>query len=174
MKVFGSIGIIVIIVLGSAVLINPKNRTVAGGFKMYAVSQDDFNNNTLSKDARIIFDERDIKVYNWKEQEIILKSDFLEKIDNQKEKLKQKDSEISGSKVLNTKYTDRFVILLNEEIIFGGAFEQPWYSSYKHVGISVEDIAHGIRIKWNDESKKENVYDKRIYKYLKGKEFFIE
>ncbi len=176
-KVFGLICIIVVIVLGRVLFINLKNNIDASEFKVYSINQQDLKDGELGKSARLLFTGNDIEMYNWKKQEIIFKADFLKKTDiqnNEKTKPKQ-NLGTSGSDILKTKYTDRFVIIVNKEKIYDGAFSQPWYSSYYPEGAVIIDIENGINIYWNDINKNEDIrYDDRIYNYLKDKNVLIE
>lgn len=164
--------ILFLFVLGSVVFISLRNSNNidASDLKVYLTNEEDLQDGILGSDSRLLFTGDDIKEYNWENHEIIFNPEFLKKINIDYTVDINEKFFSEGSKILEAKYTDRFLLFLNDEKIYRGYFKYPMYSSYYPVGAIIEDIENGIKINFNSIEDITDVRsDNRIYNFLKDK-----
>ena len=143
-----------------------------GKLEFYLATQWNDNSEKLTTYDQPLFTDSDIKSYNWKTHEIIFKEEYLKKIDSKISNSKEDGNFIGGSRLLGTSSRDRFVMKINDEIIYTGYFHQSMLSSFYPVGIVIIDSENGIIISCNKlEADKRS--DERVYKVLKNKKLLV-
>ncbi|MCX8130743.1 MAG: hypothetical protein N3I35_11665 [Clostridia bacterium] len=143
---------------------NVANSFSEKGLVVYLLKKD-------STEKTVLFTENDIREFDWGQQKIIFDKKFLnEKVIGKGKANKDEKYSSGGSKILSAKYQERFLLSLQGEEIYKGAFKQPFFSSYYPDIPYIEDIENGIRINWNKIEGREDVrFNKKLYDYLKQK-----
>lgn len=171
---------IIVFILGCIIFICLQyylNSFKASDLKVYSIDGlKSIPNNPKSCDT-LLFTGDDIKEYHWQKHEIIFKSEFLKKRNYKYNPDSIDIFRSGGSKLLEAKYTDGFVIFLKGKKIYDGRFQLPVHSSALPRGSIIRDIENGIRIDFchsQNDSTKDIRYNKKLYSFLKSQKLLIE
>ncbi len=150
---------------------NSTNETL----RVYAINDYESTNNVSLENKTLLFTDNDIKEYNWESHRITFTDEFLndsdtkQNIGNTKKFLTN-----GGSTLLGTSGREKFIVMIDEEVIYDGYFKQSMVSSFYPIGAVISDINGGIRIDFNgiEGLEKDIRNDKRIRKILEDKDIF--
>ena len=112
-----------------------------------------------------LFTEKDINYYDWDTHTIVFKDEFMSQ-----QKNIDKNNKIGGSSVFGTKSRDKFMVYVDNELLYDGYYNQTYFSSFYPIGAVMLDLSDGVRIEFHEIKGVETVdnrSDLRMYKALK-------
>ena len=115
-----------------------------------------------------LFTGEDINYYEWNTHTIVFKDEFLSQ-----QKNNDKNIKIGGSAMFGTKARDKFMVYVDNELIYDGFYNQSSLSSFFPIGAVMVDISDGVRIVFQgiqSVEPEDNRFDLRIYEALKRDE----
>jgi hypothetical protein len=129
------------------------------------------DNANTSDNKRLLFTEQDIESYDWEEQRIYFNDNIIIP-DSLSDVLKKP---YIGSEIFNTGNFDKFLIYINEELIYEGYYSQSPASSFGAMGITMCDEYDGISIVFGGIVGSEDFrFDQRIHEALESNELLKE
>ena len=105
-------------------------------FKVY----NSINNVKAADNLRLLFSHEDIRVFDWENQRIFFNSnvDLPDLLEGSFKK------PYVGSEIFNTGNFDKFLVFVNDELIYEGYYVQSTASSYLPMGITMTDEVDGV------------------------------
>lgn len=141
-----------------------------------SISKEDFSK-FIDENAPILT-ENDIESYNWSMHSIYLKKTYLEEHSKKEETSEINDGFYEGGSLwLKAKEKDRFILVVDNEILYDGSVRQGLSSSYYPVGPVISDLDNGIGIGFielENESNPDIRNDTKLYQALKNNKQLIE
>lgn len=141
---------------------NTVNKSSIEFYK--AVENEAFSNEYIvSKEP--LFTGNDINYYEWSTHTIVFKDDFISQ-----QKNIDKDTKIGGSSIFGTNSRDKFMVYVDNELLYDGYYNQSLLSSFYPIGVVMVDLSDGVRIDFNGikgVEPKDNRCDLRMYEALK-------
>ncbi len=152
--------------------INYKKEVPNTNLKVYAINDFEMKDELSRKNKRLLFTDNDIEEYDWESHRITFTDEFLSaSVNNQNIGDTQKFLHDGGSALLETTGRERFIIMIDDEVIYAGHFKQALVSSFYPLGAVISDINGGIIIDFIgiNEPDKDIRNDERIRETLKVK-----
>ncbi|PKM95610.1 MAG: hypothetical protein CVU84_02065 [Firmicutes bacterium HGW-Firmicutes-1] len=166
------ISFLLVIVMISGCSRRNNDDSTGDRFKVYIGDTTDLSSEYVIRD-KPIFTDNDIEYYDWDNQKIVFKDEYLEQLDVP---FVEEKRYIGGSRLLGTSSIDKFYVYVDDELIYDGCFAQSMLSSFLPQGAIISDINDGVYIKFvnlcGDQLDKR--YDERILKLLEKKALIKE
>ncbi|WP_105616456.1 hypothetical protein [Vallitalea okinawensis] len=138
-----------------------------------------------------LFTDDNIDYYDWSTHTIVFKEGYIDKYkelnSNNEDKSTNSNSgtgvtlifhesisntmdnnRIGGSKIFDTGSRDKFIVYIDNELIYDGYYNQSIYSSFLPIGAVMIDRSDGVRITLNPVGVEDNRNDIRIYNALES------
>ncbi|WP_458784784.1 hypothetical protein [Vallitalea sediminicola] len=112
-----------------------------------------------------LFTGNDINYYDWSTHTIVFKDDFISQ-----QKNIDKDIKIGGSSIFDTNSRDKFMVYVDNELLYDGYYNQSLLSSFYPIGAVLFDLSDAVRIDFNGikgVELKDNRSDLKMYESLK-------
>ncbi len=139
------------------------SKSVEHTVSIYALKEElkDMDAETIIKNETPIITEKEIKAYNPKTHMMFLSDNIL---NDYREKLKKQTKPFfirGGSLILDTTFSDKFLIVVDGKAMLSGHFKEPAYVSSLRAGYKMIDCDEGIMILFEELGMKEDDSDKR-------------
>jgi hypothetical protein len=135
-----------------------------------------FSNDEYVIEETPMFTINDIESYDWKTHQITLKSEYIDYLNElyMNESGNELGVHIGGIERFNTNFMDKFMLYIDEELIYSGHYEQSLYSSYAVMGIVMTSTSDGVIIEYGMNSEEDHRNDPRVYEVLESYGVLVE
>jgi len=172
-----SFGLVILLLIGCDKIVETTGDL--GSLEIYnAVEKEAFSDEYVLDSVPLMTID-DIESYDWNKNFIKLKPSVLPE-SNVEDTEKQKTSQnikIGGSRIFDTNSRDQFMIIVNDELIYSGYYNQSFYSSFFPVGSVMVDSEEGVYINFvsvEGLDLEDLRNDERIYDVLKAYDLLVE